>query len=349
MINRSLGISCGLVIVLAGCSETTTKDSSKTVPKTSETVKSDIMFKNLRTPWNIEKNQEVFYITEREGKIVKGAEGNYSRTDLELTEPVVAQGEGGLLGMALDPDFSKNRTAYVYHTYEKDGALWNRIIAIKEEKKSWKEQRVLLDKIPGATIHNGGRIEIGPDGLLYVTAGDAAVPENAQKLSSLSGKILRMKLDGKPADGNVKEYIYSYGHRNPQGLVFVDQTLYATEHGQNGHDEINRIEQKNYGWPLIEGTEKQQGLVTPWYEVGEKSVAPSGVAEQNGKLYFGTLVGQSLRSIETESSKVEQIVTDRGRIRDVMTDGEELYYVTNNTDGRGNPSDEDDVLVRLKP
>lgn len=349
MINRKWSIPCSLAIILAGCSETTTEDPSQSVPKTSEPVESNVIFKNLKIPWNIEKNQQTFYITEREGTIVKGTEGKYSRMELELSEPVVSEGEGGLLGMALDPDFKKNRTAYVYHTYEKDGALWNRVIEITEENESWQEQRVLLDEIPGASIHNGGRIEIGPDGLLYVTVGDAAVPENAQKLSSLSGKILRMNLDGSPAKGNLREYVYSYGHRNPQGLVFVDQTLYATEHGQSGHDEINRIEQKNYGWPLIEGTEKQEGLVTPWYEVGENSVAPSGIAEQDGKLYFGTLVGQSLRSIETSTSKVEQLVTDQGRIRDVMTDGQHLYYVTNNTDGRGNPSDEDDVLIRLEP
>ncbi|WP_026829913.1 PQQ-dependent sugar dehydrogenase [Exiguobacterium antarcticum] len=347
MKNRIWGIPCGLAVVLAGCSEPVEQDSSS-VPKTSESVKSDVVFKDLRAPWNIEKNQEVFYITERNGAIVKGTKDDYVRMNLDLKEQVVAEGEGGLLGMALDPDFTDNQTAYIYHTYEKNGSLLNRIIAIVEQDGIWKEQRVLLDAIPGASIHNGGRIEIGPDGLLYVTVGDAAVPENAQKLSSLSGKILRMKLDGRAASGNLQDYVYSYGHRNPQGLVFFNQTLYATEHGQSGHDEINRIETKNYGWPLIEGTEKQQGLVTPWYEVGEQSVAPSGVAELGGKLYFGTLVGQSLRSIETSTAQVEQVVSDRGRIRDVMTDGKQLYYVTNNTDGRGNPSDGDDVLIRLE-
>ena len=353
MWKHTWSIPVSLAIVLAGCSQSEERDSStdksNSVPKTSKTAESNVVLKELRTPWNIEKNQETFYITEREGTILKGSSKEQVRMELDLSENVVAEGEGGLLGMALDPDFSDNQTAYAYHTYEKNGTLYNRVVAIVEQDDTWKETRVLLDEIPGASIHNGGRIEIGPDDFLYVTVGDAAVPENAQKLSSLSGKILRMKLDGSPADGNLREYVYSYGHRNPQGLVFVDQTLYATEHGQSGHDEINRIESKNYGWPLIEGTEKQQGLVTPWYEVGEQSVAPSGVAALDGKLYFGTLVGQSLRSIESSTSKVEQVVSDRGRIRDVMVDGKDLYYITNNTDGRGNPGDEDDVLVRLTP
>lgn len=339
-----------LTMLLVGCAtDSKTEESSQTDTKQEAEEGADIIFESLQAPWNVEMSGDTFYITERDGKIVEGTQGDYSRTAPRLTEEVVAEGEGGLLGMALDPDFEESQLAYVYHTYEQAGELRNRVISIERKDGDWIEKSILLDGIPGSSIHNGGRIEIGPDGYLYVTAGDAAVPENAQKLSSLAGKILRMDLMGEPVEGNLEGYVYSYGHRNPQGLVFVGNQLFATEHGQSGHDEINKIEQKNYGWPLIEGVEKQQGLVTPWYEVGNRSVAPSGVTELDGKLYFGTLVGQSLRSIEESTKQVEQVVTDRGRIRDVMTDGTALYFLTNNTDGRGNPEKNDDVFVRFDP
>lgn len=338
----------GATVILMGCS-TDTSTVEKPNTTSNQTGREEVIFQKLQAPWNIEKSDQTFYITERAGTIVTGVKDDYVRTRPRLSEAIVTEGEGGLLGMALDPDFKKNRRAYVYHMYEEAGELKNRVVSIEEKDGEWIEKAVLLDGIPGASIHNGGRIEIGPDDNLYVTVGDAAVPENAQKLSSLSGKILRMDLTGEPVKGNLEGYVYSYGHRNPQGLVFVDDQLFATEHGQSGHDEINQIDKKNYGWPMIEGTEKKAGFVTPWYEVGNQSVAPSGMTELGGKLYFGTLVGQSLRSIETTTKQVEQVVSDRGRVRDVMTDGGMLYYITNNTDGRGNPKKSDDVFVQLEP
>ncbi|MGI1804974.1 PQQ-dependent sugar dehydrogenase [Exiguobacterium sp. TDN 0502] len=341
---------------LAGCSQsseepptdTKNEQSSNDEAKQNASVQSEVLFKELQAPWNIIREEETFYITEREGKIVKGTEDDYERMPLRLKEAVLAEGEGGLLGMVLDPEFKDNQTAYIYHTYAKEGQATNRVIAVKEEGDEWVEERVLLDDIPGATIHNGGRLEWGPEGALYVTAGDAANPENAQDIDSLAGKILRITPEGKPFSGNQKGYVYSMGHRNPQGLVFVDDQLYASEHGQSGHDEINRIEQKNYGWPTIEGKEQAEGLVTPWYEVGEQSVAPSGIAEADGTLYFATLVGQRLQAIDLKTKQVKTIVENEGRIRDVWIDGTSIYYITNNTDGRGNPSANDDRLIRIE-
>lgn len=308
---------------------------------------SAVVFDGLRIPWNIIRESGTFYITEREGNIVEGAD-EQRRLPVELTRPVAAQGEGGLLGMVLDPGFADNKRAYVYHSYRTDRGIKNRIVAIVREQDRWKEEGVLLEDIPGGRIHNGGRLEIGPDGLLYATAGDAGNPDLAQDTDSLAGKILRMQLDGGPAEGNMQGYVYSYGHRNPQGLVFIGDVLYASEHGQSGHDEINRIEEgKNYGWPLIEGKQRQDGLVTPWYEVGEQSKAPSGIDAKDGKLLFATLVGQSLRQIDLDTKKVD-VLTDRyGRIRDVLVD-EGVYFITNNTDGRGSPTGGDDRLIRME-
>ncbi|QWB29148.1 MULTISPECIES: PQQ-dependent sugar dehydrogenase [Exiguobacterium] len=349
--------------ILMGCTQTSEESSTEETNQTtqennqqdsgdqeatqSSQAQEGVVFKELNAPWNIVREGEVFYITEREGTIVKGEQDDYERMRLQLKEDVLAEGEGGLLGMVLDPDFKDNKTAYVYHTYAKQGQATNRVIAIKEEGDQWTEERVLLDDIPGATIHNGGRLEWGPEGALYVTAGDAANPELAQDIDSLAGKILRITSEGKPFEGNQKGYVYSLGHRNPQGLVFVDDQLYASEHGQSGHDEINRIEQKNYGWPTIEGKEQAEGLVTPWYEVGEQSVAPSGVATAENTLYFATLVGQRLQTIDLETKQVKTVVENQGRIRDVWIDETSIYYITNNTDGRGNPSADDDRLVRI--
>jgi len=349
--------------ILIGCTQTSEESSTKeTNQKTqknnqqnsgnqeatqSSQTQERVVFKELNAPWNIVREGETFYITEREGTIVKGKQGDYERMRLQLKKDVIAEGESGLLGMVLDPDFKNNKTAYVYHTYAKQNQATNRVIAIKEEGHQWVEERVLLDDIPGATIHNGGRLEWGPEGALYVTAGDAANPELAQDIDSLAGKILRITSEGEPFEGNQKGYVYSLGHRNPQGLVFVDDQLYASEHGQSGHDEINRIEQKNYGWPTIEGKEQADGLVTPWYEVGEQSVAPSGVATAENTLYFATLVGQRLQTIDLETKQVKTIVENQGRIRDVWIDETSIYYITNNTDGRGNPSADDDRLVRI--
>ncbi len=310
-------------------------------------VSSAVVFDGLRTPWNVIREAGTFYITEREGNIVEGADRK-RRLPVELTRPVAAQGEGGLLGMVLDPGFTKNKQAYVYHSYRTDRGIANRIVAIVREQDSWEEKVTLLEGIPGGRIHNGGRLEIGPDGLLYATAGDAGNPDLAQDAESLAGKILRMQLDGRPAEGNMQGYVYSYGHRNPQGLVFIRNVLYASEHGQSGHDEINRIEKgKNYGWPLIEGKQEQEGLVTPWYEVGEQSKAPSGIDTKDGKLLFATLVGQSLRQIDLNTKKVDVLTDGYGRIRDVLVD-EGVYFITNNTDGRGSPKGGDDRLIRMK-
>jgi len=308
---------------------------------------SAVVFDGLRTPWNIIREAGTFYITEREGNIVEGTDGK-RRLPVELTRPVAAQGEGGLLGMVLDPGFADNKRAYVYHSYRTDRGIKNRIVAIVREQDRWKEKGVLLEGIPGGRIHNGGRLEIGPDGLLYATAGDAGNPDLAQDTDSLAGKILRMQLDGGPAEGNMQGYVYSYGHRNPQGLVFVGDVLYASEHGQSGHDEINQIEGgKNYGWPLIEGKQRQDGLVTPWYEVGEESKAPSGIDTKDGKLLFATLVGQSLRQIDLDTKKVDVLTSRYGRIRDVLVD-EAVYFITNKTDGRGSAKGSDDRLIRMK-
>lgn len=193
-------------------------------------------------------------------------------------------------------------------------------------------------------------MKIGPDRKLYITTGDATAPELSQDKRSLNGKILRMNLDGSIPEDNPFEnsYVYSYGHRNPQGLVWMGDALYATEHGQSARDELNVIKPgANYGWPVIQGNEEKAGMETPLFQSGNETWAPSGMAAANGKLYVAALRGNAVREFDVEKNTTRPIITGLGRIRDVFVEGEYLYFVSNNTDGRGNPDEKDDKLYRV--
>lgn len=306
----------------------------------------------LDVPWAVAKTGETIYLTERGGRLVTIENQTVTRHALHLTEDVYAEGEGGLLGLVLAPDFASTGEAYLYHTYRRDGSVLNRVIKVKNEGDVWSEQEELLTDIPGGTIHNGGRMKIGPDGLLYVTTGDAGDEALSQEKDSLAGKILRLELNGNvPSDNPFPEsYVYSYGHRNPQGLAWdEDGTLYSAEHGPSGHDEINRIAPgNNYGWPLIIGDETASGMETPLFHSGTETWAPSGLIYHMGRLYFAGLRGEHIRAFDLETETSDIVFEGVGRIRDLYVDEDgTLLVVTSNRDGRGQPADEDDRLLRL--
>ncbi|XBO86866.1 PQQ-dependent sugar dehydrogenase [Bacillus licheniformis] len=201
------------------------------------------------------------------------ADGKKERMQLQLKRPVHQEGEGGLLGFVLHPDFKNNQEAYVYHTYKDGDHLKNRIIKLTLDRLTWTETEELLADLPGGVIHNGGRMAIGPDQKLYITTGDAGEREWAQQPEKMAGVILRMELDGTiPADQPFSSsYVYSFGHRNPQGLAWIGRQLYSSEHGQSGYDEVNKIKPgANYGWPVIEGSDEKQGMKAPLIHSGEK-------------------------------------------------------------------------------
>ncbi|WP_442597048.1 PQQ-dependent sugar dehydrogenase [Neobacillus sp. D3-1R] len=312
-----------------------------------------ILAENLQTPWSIQKIGSTFYISERPGSIVKLENGQLTRQKVNVSRSLSKVAEAGLLGFVLHPNFKENKQAYAYYTYEGNGGPLNRVVLLTLAGNVWNETQILLDGIPSGAYHHGGRLKIGPDGKLYITAGDATNPENAQNLNTLAGKILRMNLDGSiPRDNPfANSYVYSFGHRNPQGLAWDEAgtTLYESEHGQSAHDEINQIQAgANYGWPIIQGYEKEQGLVTPIFQTGEVTWAPSGIAYHDGKLYVATLRGQALQEVDIATKTTRALITGLGRIRDVMIDGEFLYFVSNNTDGRGRPLQGDDKLYQIR-
>ena len=264
--------------------ETETTPTSEDIPLTS------VVLQNLDTPWSI-----VFLpsgqmlVTERKGTV-------RLNNEVIATFPQVKEiGEGGLMGMVLHPEFESNHFIYFYYTYQgNDSQTLNRVVRMKFEDNKFSDEKIIVDGIAGASNHNGGRIKFGPDKNLYITTGDAQNPSRAQDTNSLSGKILRVINDGKAS-------VYSYGHRNPQGLAW-DETgqLYATEHGrsgiQSGLDEFNRItEGKNYGWPDIEGTATRSGMETPVLNSGPTTTwAQAGKALYNGTFYFGGLRGEAV-------------------------------------------------------
>ena len=342
-----------MVLLLSGCSFFEKKEAK---PKDREAVvrqpELQVMAENLSVPWSIDKLNQTFYISERTGNIVKIENGKTERQQVRLVHPLAKAAEAGLLGFVLDPHFSDNHQAFAYYTYGNDEkGQFNRIVVLRQNGNVWTEEKVLLDRIPSAAFHHGGRMKIGPDGKLYITTGDATVPSTAQSLNSLNGKILRINLDGTiPSDNPFpNSYVYSYGHRNPQGLVWIKEVLYSSEHGQSAHDEINLIKPgANYGWPVIQGTERRAGMETPLYQSGDETWAPSGMAAANGKLYVAALRGNAVREFELLQKNTKPVISGIGRIRDVYIDGDYLYFVSNNTDGRGNPDQKDDKLYRVR-
>ena len=343
--------SISIVLLLVGCG-IDNKDTGEEQIQEIDGQQLEVVADHLQAPWAIDKHEDTFYITERAGAIVRVQNGETLRQDVALEQQLSDASEAGLLGFVLAPNFSETNEAFAYYTYDKDGQSLNRVVLLQLDHDVWHERQVLIDEIPSGTYHHVGRLKIGPDQKLYVTAGDASNPELAQNKDSLAAKILRVNLDGSiPEDNPFKNsMIYSSGHRNPQGLAWTPEgVMYATEHGQSANDEVNEIKPgKNYGWPVIEGAEKQDGLVTPLFTSGKDNTwAPSGLAYDRDVLYVAALRGTALLRFDLQTNKVREVVNDIGRIRDVWIEEDTLYFITNNTDGRGKPAAEDDRLYQM--
>lgn len=340
-----------LMLFLSGCSANQTSLSSNTEGNPNKTI--TVIAENLNVPWSIQKSGETWYVSERPGTIAVIRENEVDRQEVRFEKELADVSEAGLLGFELTPDFEQSGEAFAYYSYHQEGRIRNRVVVLAQKENRWEENRLLLDDIPGGNTHDGGRIKIGPDQKLYVTTGDAGEKEEAQNKNTLNGKILRMNQDGTVPEDNPfpGSYIYSYGHRNPQGLAWsADGTMYASEHGNQANDEINRIEHgKNYGWPVIQGEQEQKGMETPLMTSGSNQTwAPSGLVIQKDTLYVAGLRGKAIFKFDLETEKIQNMSEGMDRIRDIWLEGEYLYFISNNTDGRGSPRQGDDKLYRLK-
>ncbi len=241
----------------------------------------------------------------------------------------------------------------LYHSYGSASGLTNKVIEARFDGDGWRETRVLLAGIPGHRLYNGGRIAIGPDGHLYVTTGwteNGALP---QDLGSLAGKILRMTRDGGAPKGVVPsgdELVYSYGHRNPQGLAWsAVGDLFVAEHGQTGNDEINLIKPgANYGWPLVSGNEKRDIMEPPVLHSGSDTWAPSGAAFAGGELLVTSLAARGLYAFDAAAGALKPVFSSGDGLRDVMPVGSDIYVITTNRSPRAQGPSQD-RLLRLSP
>jgi glucose/arabinose dehydrogenase len=313
----------------------------------------EIIAGNLEIPWELVflPNQEIL-VTQRPGTLLLLQEGQQITID-----GVEHIGEGGLLGMALHPDFEQNNWLYLYLTTRISQTITNRVERYQFINNSLSDREIILDNIPGAANHNGGRIAFSPDGYLFITTGDAQNPDLAQDINSLAGKILRINDDGSiPADNPFNNEVYSYGHRNAQGLAWDNQNrLWATEHGRSGvlsgMDELNLIEMgNNYGWPAIEGDQEQEGMETPVIHSGpDITWAPAGATFFDGSIFFAGLRGSTLYEYVIDSGELrEHFQNEFGRLRAVVLGpGNNLYITTSNTDGRGIPEEKDDKVIKI--
>ncbi|WP_374456407.1 sorbosone dehydrogenase family protein [Nocardioides sp.] len=294
-------------------------------------------------------------VTERiSGRVLRvTADGTLTR--LGALSGAVPEGEAGLLGVAVSPDFDSDRTLYFYLTTDSD----NRVVSAELDGDALGEPTLVLDGIPRGFIHDGGRLAFGPDGYLYVTTGETGNPDLAQDPASLAGKILRITADGEPAPGNPDpgSPVWSLGHRNVQGLAWDDEgRLWASEFGDSSWDELNLIEKGgNYGWPRFEGRSGGEDFVDPQLVWPVEEASPSGLAWADGHLWMAGLRGQRLWRIDVSASGKASNPTaffteDYGRLRTVAAapDGT-IWVTTSNRDGRGEPTPTDDRIIVIQP
>jgi glucose/arabinose dehydrogenase len=311
----------------------------------------------LAVPWGLDFLPDGrAVVTERDTRQVLLVDPDTSEVEVVGTLSAAApQGEAGLLGVAVSPDFDRDRSLYFYLTTTED----NRIVrAVLDEGDRLGEPEVLLAGIPNGFIHDGGRLAFGPDGYLYASTGETGERELAQDRGSLGGKILRITTDGDPAPGNPdpESPIWSLGHRNVQGLAFDDQDrLWASEFGESTYDELNLIEPGgNYGWPEAEGRDGSSSFVNPRVVWSTDEASPSGLAFSEGNLWLAALRGTRLWRIEVDAGDVGRVrdffVGDYGRLRTVAVAPDGLLWVTtSNRDGRGEPAATDDRILVVDP
>jgi glucose/arabinose dehydrogenase len=357
---------------------------NKQLPKPSFTPKFHIetVSTNLEVVWSIVFTQDGrMFFTERPGRVRVIENGKLRSEPLAVISDIEPSGESGLMGMALHPDFNENHLLYLAYAY-RSNEQHVKVVRFRETGKELVEPKTIIENIPAARFHAGTRLRFGSDKKLYVTTGDATNQSQAQRLNSLSGKTLRLNDDGSiPADNpfvyqkDARPEIWSYGHRNAQGMDFQPSTnlMFQTEHGpswidgvslfkRSGGDEINIVERgKNYGWAEISHKMKRTGMETALFEYSPAVAPASGMfyrgslfPEFKNNFFFGALKGQAIIRLVLNGRRIvsqERLVEKQyGRIREIAEapDGT-IYFSTSNRDGRGDANKEDDRILRIVP
>lgn len=371
------------------CANTAFTDSDSDelpLPKERPQFEIETVATGLEVPWSIAFVPDGrIFVTERPGRIrVIDKDGKLLEKPLFVVKDVELSSETGLMGMTLHPDFSENHLLYFAYVYEKDGDKFVRVSRYKETGDGLTDAKIIIDGISAAKFHAGTRLGFSPvDKKLYITTGDATKQKNGQDLSSINGKTLRLNDDGTiPEDNpfvktkNARPEIWTYGHRNAQGLAWQPETnlMWQTEHGpslidgvslfkkRTGGDEINIVEKgKNYGWAKISHNMTKQGMETPLIEYSPAVAPASGTfyrgtafPEFKNNFFFGALKGESLIRLVIDGRKItaqEYLLKKKyGRIREVAVSPEGyVYFSTSNRDGRGDSASEDDRILRLVP
>ncbi|MBF2000248.1 MAG: PQQ-dependent sugar dehydrogenase [Synechococcales cyanobacterium M58_A2018_015] len=360
-------------------------ESSPAQPKTfaatpANAYRVETVVEGLQVPWAIEALPDgSFLITERPGRLRQLRDGQLS-APIPGVPPVVDQGEGGLMDLALHPDFQQNQWIYLSHVVRGDqGDLRTRVSRFRFSESGLTEPQVIFAGVPGTAgaTHFGSRLAFGPDGKLYITLGERGDPPRSQDLLDLNGKTLRLNDDGSiPADNpyvgrsDARPEIFSYGHRNAQGIAFQPGTglMFQTEHGPSGYDgrrggdEVNVVEAgRNYGWPEISYDQRAPGMLPPLL-LYDEAIAPAGATfytgtafpEWQNDFFFANLRGQTLVRVVLNGSQVvgQERLLERqyGRLRDVAQglDGF-LYITTSDNDGYGAGRAGGDRIIRLVP
>ncbi len=368
------GVVAVTATALLSC--TTPAETPTTTVATTSPLRVETLVSGLDTPWDLAWGPDgSIWMTERPGRVSRVDPGTGAVTLVGEVD-VLERGESGLMGMAFHPDFGNQPYVYLAHSYGTDFDIRNRLVRVRYDGAALGPPETLIDDIPGRSNHDGSRLAMGPDDYLYMTMGDAGRTELAQDLASPSGKVLRVTLEGAPAPDNpFGSLVYSFGHRNPQGIVFHPSTgdPYVAEHGPSDNDEVSRLViGGNFGWPDVHGfcdgdTSGEEAFcasndVVEPLEAWTPTIGISGldyydgdlIPEWKGSLLATSLTGETLYRIELSADGRSAVGRealyqgDFGRLRDVLVgpDGN-VYLATSNRDGRGSPAADDDRILRI--
>ncbi len=370
-----------LLLANVACADSV--ESSLPPPAETPKFRVETVAANLEVVWSIvfAPDGRMFF-TERPGRVRVIENGKLRAAPFFTVPDVEPSGESGLMGMVLHPQFAGNHFIYLAYAYRENGDQRVRVARYRETGEDLIDAKTIIEGIPAARYHSGTRLKFGPDAKLYITTGDATKQSQAQKLSDLGGKTLRLNDDGTiPADNPfvgqkaARPEIWTFGHRNAQGMDFQPETglMFQTEHGpsiidgvslfkRTGGDEVNIVEKgKNYGWAKISHQTRREGMEAPIVEYSPAVAPSSGMFYRGalfphfkGNFFFGALKGEAIIRLALEGRRVvsqERLVEKTyGRIREIAesSDGS-IYFSTSNRDGRGDPAREDDRILRIVP